>query len=436
MRRTFLLFTLIIIPVVSSYAIPPGTIIKKENLKDFKHLLPDSVAKRVEKGDYEIIVGELSTPDLKNVYAQEFYLSSERNRGKFKLDKDGGLVSVSTNKREKLPYGLPFPEIDPSDPEAGTKIMWNFYATELQTNAQEAMWTLRTLKGYSVEVEVVGKVARLNYDFSTRELKGIASDVSYMEIALYLAPADLFGTVVLTWRWMTSSKWDTTWTYAPSLRRPRRTTSANRSDPVGPTDYIVDDINGYSGKIEFFTWKLVKEQTMLLPYIPDEPEELKVTFPRKGVPSPRHGKEAFSQPRYNVRWSFEEPSKKLAGWWPLNWVFIERPVYIVEGKSKDPYYSIGRQVLIIDKETFRIHMKLGWDRAGDFWRTQVMNQSYYISPNGKLSASAAEISFVVDEKRNRASISSRIDPKVNPTVFNMEIDPTMFSSTNFLLYGK
>lgn len=431
------LLVVLLLPLITYAQGPaPGTIISKANVGEYKNLLPESVANRVAKGEYEIKVGEMSPESLDQVYADSFYKASLKNKGKYKLDKNGGIVSAKTGKRERLPYGLPFPEIDTSKPDAGTKIMWNFYATEFQNNAQEAMWTLRTLKGYSVEVEVIGKVARLNYDFNTRNIKTIANNVSYMEIALYLAPADLFGTVVLTWRWMKPTKWDTSWTYTPALRRPRRTTSTNRSDPVGPTDYIVDDINGYSGKIESFEWKLVGERKMLLPFIADAPEGTKVTFPRKGNPAPKYGKGAFTQPRYKVNWGYEHPEKKLAGWWPLNWVFVERPVYIVEGKSKDPYYSIGKQLMIVDRETYRIHIKLGWDRSGEFWRTQVMNQSYYISPDNNVSAAAAEISFVVDEKRNRASVSSRVDPKVNPTIFNMDIDPTMFSSSNFLLYGK
>ncbi len=425
-----------LIPAFSHAAeLSPGMKINKSNIDAYKDLLPESVAKRVATGDYEITVGEIKG-DMSQVYAPGFYAASSKNKGRFKVDKDGGIVEARTGKRITLPYGLPFPAVEASDPQAGTKIMWNFYATELQTNTQEAMWVLRTLKGHSVEVEVVGKVARFNIDFNTKKIRGVKSGVSYMENAIYLAPADLFGTVVLTWRWQSPRKWDTTWTYVPSIRRVRRTTSANRSDPVGPTDYILDDVNGYSGKIEFFKWKLIGETEMLVPFLPDEPEGTVVTFPRKGIPAPKYGKKAFMQPRYQVKWGYEHPAQKKAAWWPLNWVWVKRPVYLVEGKSKDPYYSIGRQILIIDKETYRIHIKLGWDRAGDFWRTQVMNQSYYISPDGELSASAAEISFVVDEKRNRASVSSRVDPKVNPTIFNLDIDASMFTSSNFLNYGK
>lgn len=417
--------------------ITPGRTVNKDNIDAYKSLLPESVAKRVADGSYEITLADLkSAAGLASVYAPAFYEASEANKGKFSLDKEGGLIGVASGKRETLPYGLPFPDVNASDPDAAAKLLWNFYATEFQNNAQEAMFLLRTLKGTAVEVEVIGKVARLNVDFSSRSLSGVAKGSSYMENALYLAPADLFGTVVLTWRWQEPSKWDTSWAYSPSIRRVRRTTSANRSDPIGPTDFILDDLNGYSGKIEFMDWKILEQKDMLVAYLPDGSEGNIVTFPRKCAPTKKFGKTAFEQPRYDVKWGYEKEESGRAAWWPLNWVWAKRPVYIVEGKSKDPYYSVGRQLLVIDRETYRIHMKLGWDRGGDFWRTQVLNQSYYISPDGKVSAAAAEISFVVDEKRNRASVSSRVDSKVSPTAFDIDIEPSLFSSSNFLNYGK
>ncbi|MBI2059367.1 MAG: DUF1329 domain-containing protein [Nitrospirae bacterium] len=431
----------------------PGSKIDKSNVSAYADHVPESVAKRVAAGSYALTIGEMKSGSLGTVYAKGFYDASQANKGKFKLDKEGGLISADSGKRENLPYGLPFPDLDPSDPDAGTKILWNFYATEFQNDSQEAMFVLRTLKGTAVEVEVIGKVARMNVDFASHEVKGAAKGLSYMENALYLAPADLFGTVTLTWRWQEAGKWDTTWAYSPSIRRVRRTSSANRSDPIGPTDFILDDLNGYSGKIEFMKWKLIEQKDMLLAYLPDDPQDggsaargkepgaaeaqgQTVTFPRKGKAAGKYGARAFEQPRYAVRWGYDDPKSGLAAWWPLNWVFVKRPVYIVEGTSKDPYYSIGRQLLVIDRETNRVHMKLGWDRGGDFWRTQVLNQSYYQSPDGKISAAAAEISFVVDEKRNRASVSSRVEAKINPTVFSIAIEPSLFSSSNFLNYGK
>lgn len=435
LKRVKAFFLCLIAVSMARAEIKPGTVIDSSNVSAYRELLPEAIYKRVEKGEYVLRIGKLGTADLKSVYSDRFYSASSKNAGRYKLLENGGIVDATTGKRPvPLGPGLPFPDIDENDPMAGAKIMWNFFSTEFQANSQEVMWVLRSLRGRSVEVEVIGKQARLSYDFRIDPLTP-KEDVTYKEISLYLAPADLFGTATLSWRWTAPEKWDSGWMYVPSLRRTRRISSANRSDPVGATDYMVDDVNGYAGKVEFFKWKLLRKTTMLLPYLPDA-DGLTVTFPRRCEWEPKKGKKAFIQPRYKTKWAYKEGEEKLAGWWPLSFVWIERPVYIVEGISRDPYYSVGKQWLIIDAETYRVHMKLGWDRGGTYWRTQVMSQGYYISPDGSMSAGSAEISFLVDEKRNRASMSDRTAPEVVPTIFNADLKEELFSMGNFVNYGK
>lgn len=418
-----------------SQELKPGVIISQENADAVKELVPSAVLKRIGTGEYSLRIGELKPESLSSVYSEAFYQASEENKGKYSLDDAGGLIDVSTGKRTTPGPGLPFPEIDPEEPEAGARIVWNFLATEYQSNSQEIMWILRTYKGRSIEVEVVARQARLPYDFRSTPIK-IEKGITYKELGLYLAPADLFGTVSLTWRWHDPSKWDSTWMYVPSMRRVRRTTAANRSDSVGATDYMMDDVNGYAGKVEFFKWKLLEAKDMLVAFIPDDSQGSIATFPRKCEPYKRKGEKAFIQPRFKTTWGYEEEEPMHAPWWPLSVIWVKRPVYILEGTSKDPYYSQGKAHLIIDRETFRIFMKLGWDRAGNYWRTQVMTQGYYLSPDGKISAPTAEISCLIDEKRNRASTSDRTAPEVVPTIFNIDIDQGLFSISNFLNYGK
>lgn len=434
-KKTLTIAIAIIITGGMAYAqLKPGMEINASNAELVRNLVPEPVFKRIVKGEYVLKIGKLGSKDLKRVYSDHFYKTTAENQGKYQVLKNGGIVETATGKRITLGPGFPFPEIDLSDPMAGAKIMWNFISSEFHSNSQEVMWVLRTLRGRNVEVEVIGKQARLSYDFRTTPIKR-EKGITYKEISLYLAPADLFGTVTLTWRWQDPKKWDTSWIYTPSLRRIRRISAANRSDPVGATDYMIDDVNGYAGKVEFFDWKVVERKTMLLPYLPDE-DGITVTFPRKCRWYKERGAKAFIQPRFPVKWAYQEKESKLAPWWPLNIVWVERPVYIVEGVSKDPYYSLGKQLLIIDAETYRIHIKLGWDRGGTYWRTQVMTQGYYISPDRRWSSASAEISFLVDEKRNRASTSDRTDPKVTPTIFNVELSSSLFSMSNFVNYGK
>jgi len=436
-RMTVILAPLLLLVLSSPSAIgaelSPGTIITKDNADLVSDLVPEAVLKRLKTGEYIIKIGQISPASLASVYSKAFYEASESNKGKYKLDKRGGIVDES-GKRPTLGPGYPFPALDTSDSEAGAKIMWNYAASEFQTVSQEVMFLLKTFKGYTVDVSVIARGARVSNDFRPGTTK--AEGITYKELSIYLSPADIFGTVNLTWRWQDPTKWDSIWAYVPSLRRVRRVSAANRSDTVGATDYMTDDINGYAGKVEFFDWKLLKTGEMLLTYIPDSADSSTVTFPKAGEAIPRRGKKAFMQPRFKTTWGYQEEPRTHAAWWPTNVIWVKRPVFIVEGKSRDPYYSVGTQQLIIDRETYRIHMKLGWDRAGTYWRTQVMTQGYYVSPDKTVAAPAAEISCLIDEKQNRASTSDRTDAEVTPTIFNIDIDPQLFSISNFVNYGK
>ncbi len=357
MKKTCLLVSFLLLLSVPAMgaALSPGTVIDKNNADEVEDLVPEAVLKRIKSGEYSLTIGSMTPSDLRSVYVKAFYEASEANKGKYKLDKYGGIVDES-GKRPTIGLGYLFPDLDTSDPDAGVKIMWNFLAGEFQIYTTEVMFLLKTFKGYTVDVTVIARGGRVSYDFR-RDLPK-AEGVTYREIAIYLAPADIFGTVNLTWRWQDPTKWDSVWTYVPSLRRVRRVTAANRSDTVGATDFMTDDVNGYAGKMEFFDWKLVKTGEMLVAYLPDSPGSTSVTFPKMGVALPRRGKKAFMQPRFKTTWGYQEKPHVHAAWWPTNIIWVKRPVFIVEGKSKDPYYSVGKQQLIIESETYRIHYKL------------------------------------------------------------------------------
>src|SRR5574341_271687 len=296
----------------------PGIVVGKDNADLVQDLVPEAILKRIRTGDYELRIGKVSPSSLDSVYSKSFYEAGEANKGKYKLDKHGGITDDS-GKRQTLGRGYPFPDLDPSDPQAG----------------QEIMWILKTFKRYSVDLTVIARQARLAMDFRPGQVK--AEGITYKEIGIYLAPADLFGTVTLTWRWQDPTKWDSAWTYVPSLRRVRRVSAANRSDPVGATDYMLDDVNGYAGKVEFFDWKLVKTGEMLVAYIPDSPDSTTATFPKAGEPVTKRGKKAFMQPRFKTTWGYQESPHVHAAWWPTNVIWVKRPVFVVEGKSRDSY---------------------------------------------------------------------------------------------------
>ena len=102
--------------------VEPGDRIDRTNWQKVEALLPLPVLNWVRRGDYELSIGKL---DYEIAWEPEYVAASEANRGKFSLDAEGGIVDPQTGRRPDYIYGFPFPHVDPADPRAGEKILWN-----------------------------------------------------------------------------------------------------------------------------------------------------------------------------------------------------------------------------------------------------------------------------------------------------------------------
>src|SRR5213078_2339830 len=93
------------------------------------------------------------------------------------------------------------------------------------------------------------------------------------------------------------------------------------------------------GKVEYYEWKLVGEQTILAPLLQPYP------FPSKSVSPTR---QLIDTPYMAA--GYEVPNAKGAPWWiQQNLVFVPRPVWIVEGQSSDPYYNFGKVIMYFER---------------------------------------------------------------------------------------
>src|SRR5439155_150054 len=133
-------------------------------------------------------------------------------------------------------------------------------------------------------------------------------------IAGALEPVDVEGVSTLTKRYWNWDGQDAVWAYVPSTRRARRVNSASRSDPVAGLDIFADDLNCYAGKVEYYEWKLVGEQTILAPLLQPYPFSSKSVSPtRQLIDTPY------------MAAGYEVPNAKGAPWWiQQNLVFVPR----------------------------------------------------------------------------------------------------------------
>lgn len=431
--------------LMEKYGLSPGMKITKENAHLIKDLVPEAFHKRVVAGDYELTMGKLDPPDaLTKVYTQEFYQRSEENAGKYELDEYGGIIEKATGQRPwRMPMGLPFPDLDfKDDPKKlGTKIQWNSYAvTGLSNDTDGGEGTRVRSFSYKGPANRDARISvvRQPGDFRSDLIPELKRPVSYQSINRFLAPSDAFGAATLTWRWTDPARYDSVWNYSPAVRRVRKQTSANRSDPTLGTELVLDDGNNfYAGKTEQFEWKYVGQQAMLMPAVRPQDqslEDLVIKWPFEGQPVEGFsGPYAFKSVSKRLTPAYEAGAKQYASWWPIDILWIPVWAYVVEAHPKDPYYNFGRQIFYFEVNSYACSWKLAYNRAGEYWRTGFSISDFvrFDAPD-KQRATMDNIGYViVDEIANRGAIM--LDGGVN---YNIGISPEVMSMSKFMVYGK
>ena len=252
----------------------PGTVIDKTNAEQAQGLIPDPVLNWVKKGDGSMTVGELPyNPDDFLPPPAKAYLES--NKGKYDVDAEGLIVDLKTGKLPEFIDGMPFPEIDPADPNAGEKIMYNkhyySYAVGPIQVPFQVSWVGRKT-GFEREI-IMDYWTYLLDGYPPAREESNPENVEMHSLIIALAPYDIKGTNILLWRYR-NDRLDSTFAYVPAIRRVRRMSPANRSDSFLGSDFCVDDAWGYGGKINTFNWKLIEKKDQLIPFIAGPPIKL------------------------------------------------------------------------------------------------------------------------------------------------------------------
>jgi uncharacterized protein DUF1329 len=264
-----------------------------------------------------------------------------------RLAADGSLVGYVA--------GLPFPDLDPNDPQIALKIMWNYeykpYATDDEGGSNLHTETGRLQGDGSLRVErhfTLERAARLFYTGRLYvdpkpELENpdwVRSKSSFHPL---LEPYDLKGDGLTSIRYLDVSRQDDTWLYLPSLRRVRRLSSAQRSDALFGQDVDIDSLRGFEGEVPWFDWKYLGSRTILASF-----------HAASSVPEECAGSGDFI---------FCEA-------WEL------RRAYVIEGTPKLPQYAYGKRLLFIDEETFLIAYSDIFDRSQQLWKVWINQWSF------------------------------------------------------------
>ncbi len=373
-------------------------ILDANNWQQAEKLLPEVVLERVKKGDYWFKVQPVDPDKFKTNYSPQFWSASESNAGKYDVRSDVcGLVDKGDGKIPSFYFGLPFPSVDPNDARAGCKIAWNFNAAGGQGGGGGATFTLNG-------VDTGGEYKRIKLWTHLKAFLGRhggpldnPENLRSAGITNVTEPTDIDGVGGLAKRVNDWDGQDKSWFYVPATRRVRRTSAASRSDPVAGMDIFADDLNCYGGKIEYYKWKLIGEGNILAPLLSPDPMVMsKETDTRWSTSIPY------------FRAGYETPGAKGVPWLIVeNLVLVPRPVWILEGKSEDPYYNFGKVIMYMDRDMYRIYWKLVHNRAGEYFYNAMCAYHFLRDQQTTWTAVSPNLVVGVNDKLNRAALGGR-----------------------------
>jgi hypothetical protein len=341
--------------VPSFPGLSPGMTIDKNNVDQFKDILAVGTYKIIKEGYFVMKVGPTTDFQLSDAYVA----ATRTNLNKAKLGPKNGDI-------EGYVAGRPFPE-EPKldDPRAGEKLAWNYkYGVNWGDNASinPFYWQYRDMS--------TGKVERtLKFEFHFLNIKHRVKDAPVPEVLpnpsnLYRAiyakvnePQDLKNTQLLIQRYEDDQKQDDAYLYLGFQRRVRRLATGQKTDAFLGADLMIEDFEGYNGRVSDMKWTYKGTRNILLPMwnhndlkladdMPSEPDGYKyVNFGGQGG--------CFYDGTYQLR-----------------------RVYILEAAPMNPDHPISKRTFYMDSQLQNLDGAVEiYDHKGELWKIWSVGKS-------------------------------------------------------------
>lgn len=343
-RRNRIVFAVVLMIFVASSFIPssshaadaelkPGDTVGPNNWQRIQGMVGENFLNRVKAGHTLQI-----KPTKTYRHLKEYTDATEKHSAKVRLRANGELIGYVA--------GQPFPKFELSDPQVGQKLAWNFFWRWLGDDYK----TGGAVKGGKIIRSAIEKdgaerradlvsyflFPRTRYNSDPRPAIPGYEHIDYMQLRIDSYPRDAAGTTTLEIRYSDPNRADDLYIYIPSIRRIRRATTTQRCQTLAPSEFNLDDINSFNGKITDFNYKFLGEKKMLA---------------------------NLSQEHFPFH-------RKPGDYLPLDekWEVVD--TYVLEITPKDPNYCYPRKLLHLNKVTYDTHWTLIWDKRGEYWKEQ------------------------------------------------------------------
>lgn len=377
-----------------------GTVINKANADQFKDVIPAGVFKLLKDGLFEIKVGPTTQFELSKPYIE----ATRKNLGKAKLGAKNGDI-------EGYVAGRPFPEEpDAKDPRAGERLAWNYkYGVNWGDNAAiyPFYWKFRNMQTGQVEKTLKLNMHFLNFKHRVKDapMPEVTPNPSELFRAIYmkvLEPQDLKNTQLLIQRYEDDQKLDDAYLYLGFQRRVRRLATGQTTDAFLGSDLMIEDFEGYNGRISDMKWTYKGTKNVILPMWNHSDLKLAGDMPAEG--------DGFKYVNFGGQGGcFHE------GTWQL------RKVYVLEAAPVNPNHPVSKRVFYMDAQLGNLNgANEIYDRKGELWKIFMVGKSHpdHHLPLNKGSGIGIDDAFSMVDVQSKhcttGQFKGQVDAKLNP----------------------
>ena len=393
--------------------VKPGLVINQSNIDQFKAAVDPAMIDHIKKGWVELEVAEtFSLPLHPNYYQATREHLNQTTLG----DKSGQINGFVA--------GRAFPgEPDINDPRAGEKLAWNYqYGYNWGDNAAiyPFYWRFRNMKTGKIERTIKFNFHFLNWMHRVNQdpVPEFTNNPSKLFRSIYvqvLEPFDVKNTQLLIHRYKNDLKRDDAWLYLGFQRRVRRLASGQITDAFLGTDLMIEDFEGYNGRVSDMNWEFKGTVNMLLPFYKHNELDLADDMP----PEPDGYKFIDLHGKGNC---FPKAP------WTL------RKTYILEAVPTDPNHPISKRIHYVDAQTFTLPRTVIYDRGGKLWKSWFICQAhpdFHLADNKGTGVSIDDCFGMIDVQSQHCTtgqFKGQVKPELNP--------PSKFTVQNLRISGR
>jgi len=375
-----------------------GMTINAANVDQFKDILDEATYEQIKNGWWEMQVGETTSFDLHPNYVEATRKGAEQVSLGEELGQINGFVA-----------GRPFPqEPDLNDPRAGEKLAWNYkYGYNWGDSAAIApfYWRYRDLESGKIERTLKFNFHFLNFMHRVIQdpVPEFADNPSEIFRAIYvqvLEPFDVKNTQLLIYRAEDDLKQDDTWLYLGFQRRVRRLSSGQITDSFLGADIMIEDFEGYNGRISDMNWTYKGTKNLLLPFFNHNDMALATDLEESDG------------------YQFIDFGGKGGCFPDVTWQL--RKVFVLESDPIDENHPISKRVHYVDAQTFTLPRTLIYDRKGDLWKSWIIGQAHpdhHMEKNKGTGVSIDDAFSMLDVQAGHCTtgqFKGQVDAEMNP----------------------